>query len=128
MFRNGQKSYLIADLSRDAGELWIRRKRCEVLNSLYEWSCGHQTRVPILLREITIQSLERRKWRNTGQYTHNGPVYQFKNPHWSLQSYLYSFDQVGCAVGHLLGRLDKVSLGCGVGCLGGGQATGVAKS
>lgn len=69
MFRNGQKSYLIADLSRDAGELWIRRKRCEVLNSLYEWSCGHQTRVPILLREITIQSLEGRKWRNTGHYT-----------------------------------------------------------
>lgn len=69
MFRNGQKSYLIADLSRDAGELWIRRKRCEVLNSLYEWSCGHQTRVPILLREITIQSLEKEMEKHRSIYT-----------------------------------------------------------
>ena len=41
---------------------------------------------------------------------------------------LDSFDQVGRAVGHLFGRLDKVSLGNGVGCLGGRQAAGVTQS
>lgn len=34
------------------------------------------------------------------------------------EPHLDSFDQVGCAVGHLLGRLDKMSLGSWVGCLG----------
>ena len=35
------------------------------------------------------------------------------------QSYLDGFDQVGSAVGYLLGRLDKVPLGNWVGCLRG---------
>lgn len=42
-------------------------------------------------------------------------------------SYLDGFDQVGGAVGHLLGRLDKVPLGSWVGRLGGGQSAGVAQ-
>lgn len=43
------------------------------------------------------------------------------------KSYLDCFDQVGGAVGHLLGRLDKVPLGNWVGCLGRSQTAGIAQ-
>ncbi len=43
------------------------------------------------------------------------------------KSYLDGFDQVGGAVGHLLGRLDKVPLGNWIGRLGGSQTAGVAQ-
>lgn len=43
------------------------------------------------------------------------------------KSYLDGFDQVGGAVGHLLGRLDKVPLGDWVGCLGRSQTAGIAE-
>lgn len=43
------------------------------------------------------------------------------------RSYLDGFDQVGGAVGHLLGRLNEVPLGSWVGRLGGGQSAGVAQ-
>lgn len=45
----------------------------------------------------------------------------------TARPYLDGFDQVGGAVGHLLGRLDKVPLGRGVGRLGGRQPAGVAQ-
>lgn len=45
----------------------------------------------------------------------------------SNRSYLDGFDQVGGAVGHLLGRLDEVPLGSRVGRLRGGQPAGVAQ-
>lgn len=42
-------------------------------------------------------------------------------------TYLDGLDQVGSAVGDLLGRLDKMPLGHGVGCLGGGYAAGITQ-
>lgn len=45
----------------------------------------------------------------------------------TARPHLDGFDQVGGAVGHLLGRLDKVPLGRRVGCLGGSQTAGVAQ-
>ena len=42
-------------------------------------------------------------------------------------TYLDGFDQVGSAVGYLLGRLDKVPLGNWIGCFRGSQAAGVAQ-
>lgn len=47
-------SYLAADLSRDAGELWIGGKRCEVFHSFNQWSRGYSTPAPVLLGEISI--------------------------------------------------------------------------
>lgn len=52
----------------------------------------------------------------------------FHNSDMYCMSYLYCFDKVSCAVGHLFGRLDKVPLGHRVGCFGGGQAAGIAQS
>lgn len=46
--------YFAADLSGDAGKLWIGSKCCQVFHSLDQWSCGDSTPVPVLLREITI--------------------------------------------------------------------------
>lgn len=45
----------------------------------------------------------------------------------TARPHLDGFDQVGSAVGHLLGRLDKVPLGRRVGGLGRSQAAGVAQ-
>lgn len=36
-------------------------------------------------------------------------------------------DKVGCAVRHLFGTLDKLSLSNRVGCFGGGEAAGIAE-
>ncbi len=41
--------------------------------------------------------------------------------------YLDVLDQVCCAVGHLLGSLNKVSLRHRVGCLGAGHLAGIAE-
>lgn len=58
---DGSTSHLAADLSRNAGELWVGGERGEVLHGLYQWSRGYPTPVPVLLREISIQSLEKKK-------------------------------------------------------------------
>lgn len=50
--------YLITDLSRGAYELGVVGKRCQVFNSLKEGSCSETTPVPVLLREIPIQTLQ----------------------------------------------------------------------
>lgn len=47
-------AYLVADLSRDTGELWVWSKRCQVFHSLDQRSRGDSTPVPVLLREISI--------------------------------------------------------------------------
>lgn len=44
-----------------------------------------------------------------------------------LDTHLDGLDQVGCAVGNVLGTLYKVSLSDRIGGLAGGQATGVTQ-
>lgn len=52
--RSGGSSHLAADLSRNAGELWVRGEGGEVLHSFNQWSRGYSTPVPVLLGEISI--------------------------------------------------------------------------
>lgn len=54
-------SHLAADLCRDAGKLWVGGKCGQVFHSLDERSRGDSTSVPVLLREIPIQRLERER-------------------------------------------------------------------
>lgn len=59
-------SHLIAYLSRNAGELWIRSKRGEILHSLDERGRGNTASFAILIRKISIQGLwEKHKHSNT---------------------------------------------------------------
>lgn len=46
---DGSTSHLAADLSRNAGELWVGRKRGEVLHGLNQRSRGYSTPVSVLL-------------------------------------------------------------------------------
>lgn len=62
---------------------------------------------------------------HTGEFQLGERANVFTRP--AMNLYLDGFDQVGGAVGHLLGRLDKVPLGSWVGCLGGRQTAGVAQ-
>lgn len=55
--------YLAADLSRDAGELWVGGEHGQVFHGFNERSCGDATAVPVLLREISIQSLVKERGR-----------------------------------------------------------------
>lgn len=55
--------YLAADLSRDAGELWVGGKYGQVFHGFNERSCSDATTVPVFLREISIQSLAKERGR-----------------------------------------------------------------
>lgn len=46
--------YLTADLSRDAGKLWVGGKYGQIFNSFNKRSCGDPTAVPVFIREISI--------------------------------------------------------------------------
>lgn len=137
-------SHLAADLCRDAGKLWVGGKCGQVFHSLDERSRGDSTSVPVLLREIPIQRLERERIHQNDPTSITKDVTIKVNPFLYCgmpirresqpfdktgrqKSYLDGFYQVGGAVGHLLGRLDKVPLGRWVGCLGGSQAAGIAQ-
>lgn len=58
-------SYLTADLSRDAGKLWVGGEYGQVFHGFNQRGCGNATAVPVFLREIAIQSLVKERRRTS---------------------------------------------------------------
>lgn len=154
--------YLVADLSWDAGKLWVGSKCCQVFYGLDQRGSGDSALVSVLLWEITIQSLDgERKLESyktrtplcfghvcTKTWIRSEEIFRIHSVEESSkhskrqitvgcqvraeaslakEPYLYSFNQIGRAVGHLLGRLHKVPLCYWVCCLGWSQAASVAQ-